>query len=227
MIHSARMRPGRFFPRPAGLPGLRGLVLLLPFLVMGSVQPTAAEPFLRVCKDGVIHYYFTDRPSRKASVTRLARRNQPPPPSGRHRPSPGELEPLIHEVSQQHNLPASLLKAVIRVESDFNPAATSPKGAQGLMQLMPGTADDLQVVNPYDAQENIGGGARYLKMLLEKFNNRLPLALAAYNAGPKRVDQCQNVPPIKETRDFVRNVCENFLKYSGEQQPQNPLVHRP
>jgi soluble lytic murein transglycosylase-like protein len=203
------------------------VLILLPFLLLAFIPPASAEPFLRVCKDGVIHYYFTNRPGHKTSVTRLARRNQSPHPSGRHQPSRGELEPLIYAVSQQHNLPASLIKAVIRVESNFNPAATSPKGAQGLMQLMPGTADDLQVVNPYDAQENIGGGARYLKMLLEKFNNRLPLALAAYNAGPKRVDQCQNVPPIRETRDFVRNVCENFLKYSGEQQPQNPLVHRP
>ena len=227
MINSARMRLGRIFSRPAGLSGIVSVVLLFPFLVIGSIQPASAEPYLRVCKDGVIHYYFANRPSHKPSVTRLARRNQPPHPLGRPRPSPGELEPLIHEVSQQHNLPASLIKAVIRVESNFNAAATSPKGAQGLMQLMPGTADDLQVVNPYDAQENIGGGARYLKMLLEKFNYRLPLALAAYNAGPKRVDQHQAVPPIRETRDFVRNVCENFLKYSGEQQPQNPLVHRP
>jgi soluble lytic murein transglycosylase-like protein len=132
------------------------------------------------------------------------------------------LEPLIHEVSQQHNLPASLIKAVIRVESNFNPAATSPKGAQGLMQLMPGTADDLQVVNPYDAQENVWAGALYLKMLLEKFNYRLPLALAAYNAGPNRVDRHQDVPPIRETRDFVRHVCENFIKYSGEQHPAKP-----
>jgi hypothetical protein len=219
MINSARMRLGRIFSRPAGLSGLVTLVLLLPFLVIGSVPPASAEPFVRVCKDGVIYYYFANRPSNKPSVARV-RRNQSPYPIGRPRPAPGELEPLIHEVSQQHNLPPSLIKAVIRVESNFNPGATSPKGAQGLMQLMPGTADDLQVVNPYDAQENVWAGTRYLKMLLEKFNYRLPLALAAYNAGPKRVDQCQNVPPIRETREFVRDVCENFIKYSGEQQPQ-------
>jgi hypothetical protein len=220
MIHSARMRLGRIFWRPAGLWGPVSLVLLLPFLVMGSIVPASAEPFVRVCKDGVIHYYFSNRPSHKPSVTRLARRNQSAYPLGRHRPSPGELEPLIHEVSQQHNLPPSLIKAVIRVESNFNAAATSPKGAQGLMQLMPGTAGDLQVVNPYDAAENVSGGTRYLKMLLEKFNYRLPLALAAYNAGPKRVDQHQAVPPIRETRNFVRDVCENFVRYSGEQNPK-------
>ena len=192
-------------------------LILLPFLLLGFILPASAESFVRVCKDGVIHYYFSNRPSDKPSVTRLSRCNQPPHPLGRPRPSPGELEPLIHEVSQQHNLPPSLIKAVIRVESNFNPTATSPKGAQGLMQLMPGTAGDLQVVNPYDAQENVSAGTRYLKMLLEKFNYRLPLALAAYNAGPKRVDQHQAVPPIRETRNFVRDVCENFVKYSGEQ----------
>ena len=220
MINSARMRLGRISSRPDRLSGIISVLLLLPFLVLGSIPPASAEPFVRVCKDGVIHYYFANRPSHKPSVTRLSRRNQSPHPLGRPRPSPGELEPLIHEVSQQHNLPPSLIKAVIRVESNFNPGATSPKGAQGLMQLMPGTADDLQVVNPYDAQENVWAGTRYLKMLLEKFNYRLPLALAAYNAGPKRVDQHQDVPPIRETQDFVRNVCENFVKYSGEQHPE-------
>jgi soluble lytic murein transglycosylase-like protein len=222
MISSARKRLGRIFCRSTGLSGLVALVLLLPLLVIGSSAPASAAPYLRVCKDGVIHYYFTNRPSSTPSVIRLARRHQPPHPLGRPRLSPGELEPLIHAVSQQHNLPASLIKAVIRVESNFNPVATSPKGAQGLMQLMPGTADDLQVVNPYDAQENVWAGVRYLKMLLEKFNYRLPLALAAYNAGPKRVDQHQDVPPITETRNFVRDVCENFVKYSGEQNLKKP-----
>ena len=123
---------------------------------------------------------------------------------------------MIQEASRSHNVPPSLIKAVIRVESNFNPSATSPKGAQGLMQLMPGTADDLMVANPYDPRENISGGVRYLRMLLEKFNNRLPLALAAYNAGPKRVSQRLEVPAIPETQGFVQDVCTEFLKYSGE-----------
>ena len=222
MINLARKRFGRIFWRPAGLPGLISVALFLPFLVLGSIPPASAAPFVRICKDGVIHYYFSNRPSSKAAATRLARRNQAPHPLGRPRPSPGELEPLIKEVAQRHKLPASLIKAVIQVESNFNPTATSPKGAQGLMQLMPGTADDLQVANPYNAQENVWAGTRYLKMLLEKFNYRLPLALAAYNAGPNRVDRHQDVPPIRETRNFVRDVCKNFVKYSGEQHPAKP-----
>lgn len=135
-------------------------------------------------------------------------------PPCRNKLSPQELDPLVHEASRQHNLPPSLIRAVIRVESNFNPAATSPKGAQGLMQLMPATAEQLQVSNPYDIRENIWAGTRYLKMLLQKFNNQLPLALAAYNAGPQRVQQSQGIPPIEETQGFVRDVCTNFLKYS-------------
>ena len=99
------------------------------------------------------------------------------PPQSFKKLSPQELEPLIKSASQQHNLPDALIKAVIRVESNFNPAATSPKGAQGLMQLMPGTAEQLQVTNPYDIKENIWAGTRYLGMLLQKFNNNLPMAL--------------------------------------------------
>ena len=125
-----------------------------------------------------------------------------------------EVEPWINWASQHHKLPASLIKAVIRVESNFNPGATSPKGAQGLMQLMPGTAEQLQVTNPYDIQENIEAGTRYLGFLLKKFNNNLPLALAAYNAGPQRVQKSQGVPPIKETQKFIRDVCSNFLEFS-------------
>ncbi len=87
------------------------------------------------------------------------------------------------------------------------------------MQLMPGTAEQLQVTNPYDIKENIWAGTRYLGMLLEKFNNNLPMALAAYNAGPERVRQYRDIPPIKETQGFVRDVCTNFLQYSGEPSP--------
>ncbi|MBI4642864.1 MAG: transglycosylase SLT domain-containing protein [Deltaproteobacteria bacterium] len=117
--------------------------------------------------------------------------------------SPLELEPVVQEASRHYNLPPQLIKAVIRVESNFVPSATSPKGAQGLMQLMPGTAEDLQVRNAYDIRENVLGGARYLRILLEKFGYRLPLALAAYNAGPQRVEQYQDIPPIKETRNYL------------------------
>jgi soluble lytic murein transglycosylase-like protein len=194
------------------MPLLCGLILVS---VIGNIRIAHAEPFIRICKNGVIYYYFANKMDETNPDYKMMQRQvRIPTPSPQIKLTPRDLEPLIKSASQQHNLPESLIKAVIRVESNFNPLATSPKGAQGLMQLMPGTAALLQVVNPYDIQENIWGGSRYLGMLLQKFNNNLPLALAAYNAGPQRVEQHQGIPPIKETQWFVRDVCNNFLQYS-------------
>jgi len=194
----------------------RIVIFVLPFiLLVAHINLGHAQPFIRVYKNGVIHYYFSNQSSDTPySYGRINRPNRGPRLQST-KVSAAELEPWIKWASRHHNLPDSLIKAVIRVESNFNPAATSPKGAQGLMQLMPGTAAQLQVNNPYDIQENIWGGARYLGTLLQKFNNNLTLALAAYNAGPHRVQRCQGIPPIKETQNFVRAVCINFLKYSG------------
>ncbi|MFP3866779.1 MAG: lytic transglycosylase domain-containing protein [Desulfobacteraceae bacterium] len=172
---------------------------------------------IRVCKKGVIYYYFSTRErDAAADYFQPAARISTPPRSRARRLSRQEVEHLIKEASRQNKLPPSLIKAVIRVESNFNPAATSPKGAMGMMQLMPETAADLQVSDPYDSEENILAGSRYLRMLLNKFNFQLPLALAAYNAGPQRVSKSQQVPPIKETQAFVRDVCVNFLKYDQQ-----------
>jgi soluble lytic murein transglycosylase-like protein len=196
--------------------------LLIMILELGSINILHAEPFIRVYKQGVIYYYF----SNKYDINSLRNlESSPNNPSRLNRPltrsklSAQELEPWIKWAGQHHKLPASLIKAVIRVESNFNPSATSPKGAQGLMQLMPGTAEQLQVSNPYDIKENIWAGSRYLGMLLQKFNNNLALALAAYNAGPQRVERWNGIPPIEETRGFVRDVCANFLQYSREPSP--------
>jgi soluble lytic murein transglycosylase-like protein len=193
------------------------LLMLLTGMLCGvDISVVRAEPYLRVHKDGVIYYYFSNREDQKARQMVNTRGIRLIRPKAITRPNLPEMEALIHEASRQHNLPPSLIKAVIRVESNFNPAATSPKGAQGLMQLMPATANHLQIANPYDIRENILGGTRYLGMLLQKFDYRLHLALAAYNAGPERVERCRDVPANKETQDFVRDVCTNFLKYSGE-----------
>ena len=189
--------------------------ILIFTLVMGYVPMVYAEPFIRLYKNGVIYYYFAYKIDRSTylypGMNRQLRVSAPP---ATHKLSAQEVEPWIRWAGRHHKLPPALIKAVIRVESNFNPAATSPKGAQGLMQLMPGTAEQLQVTDPYDIQENIWAGTRYLGMLLQKFNNNLALALAAYNAGPQRVERCQGIPPIKETQGFVREVCANFLQYS-------------
>lgn len=190
------------------------MILMVGIWVASETPAVQAEPYLRVCKNGVIYYYFSHRGAKKTEPFLHSGKIRLTRPHPQNRISAQELEPLIQEAALSHNLPPSLIKAVIRVESNFYPAATSPKGAQGLMQLMPETADHLRVANPYDIRENIWAGTRYLYMLLEKFNNRLHLALAAYNAGPQRVEKCQNVPAIKETQDFVRDVCTNFLQYT-------------
>ncbi|RJR33282.1 MAG: hypothetical protein C4567_17025 [Deltaproteobacteria bacterium] len=196
---------------------LLAAILIFAISALGNISGVQAQTFQRVYKDGVIYYYFSNRGEgeTKPSNFRPAA-NKTIRPAARIKVTPQELDPVVQEASRYHNLPPSLIKAIIRVESNFVPTATSPKGAQGLMQLMPGTAEDLQVQNAYDIRENVLGGARYLRMMLEKFGYRLPLALAAYNAGPRRVEKCQDIPPIKETQGFVRDVCVNFLQFSRE-----------
>jgi hypothetical protein len=121
------------------------------------------------------------------------------------------LEPIIIEAAVSYHLPVPLIQAVIKMESNFVPWAVSPKGAMGLMQLMPGTADFLGVAEPFNPRENIMGGCRYLRLMLDSFNDNLALALAAYNAGYQRVIEAgYRVPEIKETQDFVTGVLSRY-----------------
>lgn len=112
----------------------------------------------------------------------------------------------IREAAGKYNLSASLIESVIRTESNFQPDAVSPAGAQGLMQLMPGTARDLGVSDPFDIQQNIDGGSRYLRQMLDRFDGNVKLALAAYNAGPGTVERYNGDVPYRETRNYVRRV---------------------
>jgi hypothetical protein len=117
------------------------------------------------------------------------------------------FEPYVLEYSNRHSLRPELVRAVIQVESGYNPRALSPKGAIGLMQLMPETARVLGVQRPYDPEQNIRGGTRYLRLLLDKYDGNEELALAAYNAGSGAVDRYgRRIPPYRETRDYVRKV---------------------
>ncbi len=121
-------------------------------------------------------------------------------------------EPYISEVSNLYGVDENLIKAVIKAESDFNPAAISRKGAIGLMQLMPETADELKVRDPFDPKENLEGGVKYLKYLIDYFNGNIELALAAYNAGPEAVIKYGGIPPYPETRRYVKKVVEIFRR---------------
>jgi len=123
---------------------------------------------------------------------------------------PQDLKEVINAISDQHHLDPDFISSVIHAESGFNPRAVSPKGAQGLMQLMPGTASKLGVSNAFDPRANVEGGTRYLSELLERYNFDVIKALAAYNAGPRRVQQYGGVPPYYETRTYVARIVRDY-----------------
>jgi soluble lytic murein transglycosylase-like protein len=125
---------------------------------------------------------------------------------------PPDLDEVVKAASQAYHLNPDLVSSVINAESGFNVRAVSPKGAQGLMQLMPHTASELGVHNAFDPQANVEGGTRYLRELLERYNFDLIKALAAYNAGPQRVEQYGGVPPYYETRAYVARIVRDFNK---------------
>ena len=124
-------------------------------------------------------------------------------------PAPA-LNQVVNSASAAYHLDPDLVNSVIHAESGFNSRAVSPKGARGLMQLMPGTANHLGVNDPFDPQANVTGGSRYLRELLERYNFDLVKALAAYNAGPQRVEQYRGVPPFRETRAYVARIVHEY-----------------
>lgn len=130
--------------------------------------------------------------------------------------SRSEINDLITKYSDKNGLDEDFVKAVINQESGFNPNATSHCGAMGLMQLMPSTAQGLGVKNAYDAEQNIEGGTKYLKGLMDRFNNDKSLALAAYNAGPNAVKKYGGIPPYAETQNYVKSVLSKYDRMKGE-----------
>jgi soluble lytic murein transglycosylase-like protein len=191
---------------------MKVLKSLFLFIALGLLLTPlgAADVYVYKDKEGVLT--FTNVPTHQG-FRRVIR-------EGARLSSPGlsanSYESLIRSASSRYNVDADLIRAVIKVESDFDSTARSQKGATGLMQLMPETARLHNVGDLYDPSANIEGGVRHLKLLLGKYQGDLELSLAAYNAGIKAVEKHGGIPPFAETRDYVRRVLSYYQTYRGD-----------
>jgi len=205
---------GLFFPHTAWKTALTGLFSVL--LVFGSCVSSFAvgDIYKYIDENGVSH--FTNVPTDSSyQYSLFIKEITQKPALTLSRYSSNVFDAMITEASQKHGVSFPLLKAVIKVESDFNPRAVSRAGALGLMQIMPENAKAFRMRDPFDPRENILTGTQYFRGLLERFNGKLHLALAAYNAGPTVVDRYNSIPPIKETEDYVERVMKYFQLFKN------------
>ena len=177
---------------------LNRIILLSIILCFSFSASTAAKVYKYVDECGKV--YYTDS-YRKLESYKNRKHSRAYSSSG--------YDSIISTASKKYNISFALVKAIIKVESNFNPNAVSHKGARGLMQLMPRTSKQLKIKNPFNPHENILGGSSYLKKLMDRYEGNLELALAAYNAGIGTVQKYNGVPPYKETRAYIKNI----LKY--------------
>lgn len=194
------------------------LAVLTVLLAMTAAGPAAADIYKYEDTEGVVH--FTDSPTdhRFKVFMRDIRKDRKLRTSFRLSScarNPEEFEPIINACALEYGVDKALVKAVIHAESGYNPNAVSSKGASGLMQLMPKTAVGLKVANTLDPGDNIRGGVRYLRFLLDTFKGDVSLALAAYNAGMSNVAKYKGIPPFSETRNYVAKVLNYQRSYQS------------
>lgn len=176
------------------------------FIMFGYSQQASAVIYTFKDANGVVHFTNVPTDSRYKPLIRKP-----------HRPKNKEavFDRYIRAAGRLYNIDPLLIKAIIKTESNFDSNATSHKGASGLMQLMPGTAKDMNVTDLFDPQENIFGGTKYLRWLSKIFEGDLELILASYNAGPERVKSTYTIPNIRETKNYVKLVLSNYRKYKN------------
>ncbi len=191
------------------------IVMVLSFAaVLGCLSGNAAaDIYMRIHKDG--HKEFTNRPSGPGWVFYRKDSGYIPIVNFSQGDKPKSLDEIIQEIASEYEIDPALVKAVITVESSRDPKAVSRKGATGLMQLMPGTARQLNVNKPFDPRENIIGGVKYIKGLLASYGD-LRLALAAYNAGPGAVKKFAGIPPYMETINYVKKVLKYYQQFKSD-----------
>lgn len=183
-------------------------IVVAALLLMMNPSSATADIYRYIDENGVMH--FTNAPTsskfklfmreRKVFISKL---------------DSNQFDPIIADASKKYGLEAPLIKAVIKAESDFDPNAISHKGARGLMQIMPMNFRLLNVENPFDPHQSIDAGARYLRDMMDRYNGKLNLSLAAYNAGPGAVDRHGGVPPYQETEEYIERVMRYYQRYKN------------
>ena len=196
------------------IPALAGV-----FVVALCLGEARAAIYRCIDPEGAV--LFTDSPTRTGCRLLIGREPERPAASPAVAPNSGDVsrfDDLIVSSSERYGVDPALVRAVVKAESDFDETALSRKGAQGLMQLMPGTARLHNVANAYNAEQNIEGGVKHLRLLLDRYQGDLQLTLAAYNAGIQAVEKYRGIPPFSETREYVRRVLDFHQRYRKDAQ---------
>lgn len=192
-----------------GINILHIVVLGTIFTLIAAVSSVHADIYMYIDDNGVMH--FTNAPTSNEHEYKVYIKERTS--ISKKFSATNKYDHFISNASEQTGVDSRLLKAMIKAESDFDPRAISKKGAMGLMQIMPENFKMLDLENPFDPRQNIRAGARYFQQLYKRFNGKLALSLAAYNAGPTAVDRYKRIPPYQETEEYVRRVLRYYRTF--------------